>query len=91
MYCTCRMMLFLFLKIITKKQFELNDQTAKELTEMAQQGIKLLTSWTTAVMELVRGERGREGGREGGRPSVPSDCASFSLICVVFMEVAPPN
>ena len=81
------MMLFLFLKIITKKQFELNDQTAKELTEMAQQGIKLLTSWTTAVMELVRGERGREG----GRPSVPSDCASFSLICVVFMEVAPPN
>ena len=57
-------MLFLFLQIITKKQFELNDQTAKELTEMAQQGIKLLTSWTTAVMELVRGERGRE--REGG-------------------------
>ena len=58
------MMLFLFLKIITKKQFELNDQTAKELTEMAQQGIKLLTSWTTAVMELVRGERERERERE---------------------------
>ena len=31
----------------------MNDVRAKELTEMAQQGIKLLTSWTTAVMELV--------------------------------------
>ena len=61
-------MLFLFLQIITKKQFELNDQTAKELTEMAQQGIKLLTSWTTAVMELVRGERERE--REGERETI---------------------
>ena len=67
------MYLYLILQIITKKQFELNDQRAKELTEMAQQGIKLLTSWTTAVMELVialgEGEGGRKGGRgrEGGR------------------------
>ena len=41
------------LQIITSSSFALNDTTAKELTEMAHQGIKLLTSWTTAVMELV--------------------------------------
>lgn len=41
------------MQIITKKQFELNDETSKQLMDMAQQGIKLLTSWTTAVMELV--------------------------------------
>ncbi len=40
-------------QIITSSNFSLNDQTAKELTDMAHQGIKLLTNWTTAVMELV--------------------------------------
>ena len=40
-------------QIITSSSFTLNDQTSKEVTEMAHQGIKLLTSWTTAVMELV--------------------------------------
>jgi len=43
-------------QIITSSNFSLNDQTAKELMDMAQQGIKLLTSWTTAVMELVCSE-----------------------------------
>ena len=41
------------LQIITSGNFSYNDQTAKELMDMAHQGIKLLTSWTTAVMELV--------------------------------------
>ena len=31
----------------------MNDDRAKELTEMGHQGIKLLMSWTTAIMELV--------------------------------------
>lgn len=39
-------------EIITSSNFSLNDQTSKELTEIGHQGIKLLTSWTTAVMEL---------------------------------------
>ena len=39
-------------EIITSGNFSYNDQTAKELMDMAHQGIKLLTSWTTAVMEL---------------------------------------
>ena len=42
-----------FRQIITSSSFTLNDQTAAHLFEMASQGIKLLTSWTTAVMELV--------------------------------------
>lgn len=41
------------LQIITSKSFQMNDERAKELTEMAHQGIRLLMSWTTAVMELV--------------------------------------
>ena len=40
-------------QIITSSSFTLNDQTAAHLTEMASQGIKLLTSWTTAVMDMV--------------------------------------
>ncbi len=40
-------------QIITSSNFSLTDKTAKELTDMAHQGIKLLTNWTTAVMELV--------------------------------------
>ena len=41
-------------QIITSSSFSLNEQTAKELMDMAHQGMKLLTGWTTAVMELVR-------------------------------------
>lgn len=48
------------IQIITSSNFSLNEQTSKELMEMAHQGLKLLTGWTTAVMELVRGE-GVEG------------------------------
>lgn len=52
----CMYMYFSYCQIITSKSFQLNDERAKELTEMAHQGIKLLMSWTTAVMELVRNQ-----------------------------------
>ncbi|KAL5460570.1 hypothetical protein EMCRGX_G034022 [Ephydatia muelleri] len=39
-------------EIITSGSFTYSDQTSRELADMALQGIKLLTSWTTAVMEL---------------------------------------
>ncbi len=43
-------------QIITSSNFSLNEQTSKELMDMAHQGIKLLTGWTT---ELVREGEGR--------------------------------
>ena len=55
-FCTCT-------QIITSGSFTYSDQTSRELADMALQGIKLLTSWTTAVMELVRcvGGKGVQG------------------------------
>ena len=58
-----------YIQIITSSNFSLNEQTSKELMEMAHQGLKLLTGWTTAVMELVR-ERRRGRGEEGAILSV---------------------
>lgn len=52
-YLYCTISYLLHLQIITSSTFSVNDQTAAHLAEMASQGIKLLTSWTTAVMELV--------------------------------------
>ena len=42
-----------WLQIITSGNFTVNDHIAKELTEMARNGIQLLSNWTTSVMEMV--------------------------------------
>ena len=55
--CSC---VCLSLQIITSSQFTLNDRTSKEMYDMALRAVHLLTSWSTAIMEMVRG--GREGG-----------------------------
>ena len=41
------------MQIITSGNFTVNDQIAKELTDMARNGILLLSNWTTSVMEMV--------------------------------------
>ena len=53
--------LFLSAQIITSSQFTLNDRSSKEMYDMALKAVHLLTSWSTAIMEMVRGGEGGVG------------------------------
>ena len=111
--CSLRAMVFLLLcvclslQIITSSQFTLNDRTSKEMYDMALRAVHLLTSWSTAIMEMVRGG-GREGVRRWGGwgmrwrdiewreaivDSSPRRDGEGKHVSpsVVLVEVAPPN